>query len=180
MAHRYSQAYHHLQIDRFDGGSGEEQQQQYPQHDAVESSLAQKDPNNHPNDSKHEFTNEVTNQVEEENQTNIKKLRVSWAMEIGAVILSLAALIAIVVLLIVENGKPLSDWKAFFSLNTFVSILGVVAHSSIAFAVSSCVGQEKWNWFRKRADNVFAFKIFDDASRGPMGSMQLVWWLRVR
>jgi len=113
-------------------------------------------------------------------QQKIKPPRRSWNMEICSIVLSLAAIVAIIVLLVYADGKPLSNWTAPLSLNTVMSILGVISHISLAFAVSSCVGQEKWNWFKKRPERVLAFRRFDDASRGPWGSAQLIWWLKLR
>lgn len=103
-----------------------------------------------------------------------------WAPEVTALVISLGALVAITILLIYENGRPLNHWTISVSLNTVVSILGVVSHAFLGYAISAFISQEKWNWFKRHADQVLGFRIFDDASRGPWGSIKLAWWLRFK
>ncbi|KAI1642926.1 uncharacterized protein F4817DRAFT_275153 [Daldinia loculata] len=104
----------------------------------------------------------------------------NWNLEIGALVVSFSALAALIALLIYVNGRPLSDWKGSISVNVVISGLGAVSRTSLGFAISSCLGQAKWNWFKKRPDNLIAFDRFDDASRGPWGSLWLIIWLRIR
>ncbi|OTB12650.1 hypothetical protein K445DRAFT_320793 [Daldinia sp. EC12] len=104
----------------------------------------------------------------------------NWNLEIGALVVSFAALAALIALLIYVNGRPLSDWKGSVSVNVVISGLGAVSRTSLGFAISSCLGQAKWNWFKRRPDNLVAFDRFDEASRGPWGSLWLIIWLRIR
>ncbi|KAI1379459.1 hypothetical protein F4677DRAFT_464761 [Hypoxylon crocopeplum] len=98
--------------------------------------------------------------------------------ESRALALCFSALTTLVVLLIYVDGRPLEQWNGSISLNAVVSSLGAVSRTSLAFAISSCLGQVKWNWFRKRPDNLVVFDRFDDASRGPWGSLWLIIWIR--
>ncbi|KAK7926630.1 hypothetical protein PG985_003628 [Apiospora marii] len=104
----------------------------------------------------------------------------NWAPEIAALLCSAAALTALIILLTQEDRKPLDDWKAPFSLNTVASILSVVFRTPLAFAVGSCLGQGKWSWFSKRSGPVAVFAAIDEASRGPLGSLGLLWRLKAR
>ncbi|KAI9172581.1 hypothetical protein HJFPF1_02087 [Paramyrothecium foliicola] len=104
----------------------------------------------------------------------------SWILEISMVFLSVAALLAVSILLPLYHDKPLSSWTFFLSFNTIISILGAISRSSLAFAIGSCISQEKWNWFRQKVDYVVAFDRFDEASRGPWGSIRLLYWIRFR
>ncbi|KAF2828887.1 hypothetical protein CC86DRAFT_454524 [Ophiobolus disseminans] len=104
----------------------------------------------------------------------------SWAFEIFAVVVSAASIVAIVAVLYRENGKPLSAWKIGISLNTVVATLGTLARTNLAFAISSCVGQQKWSWFQRKSDKITAFERFDEATRGPLGGAKLFFWLRFR
>lgn len=101
-----------------------------------------------------------------------------WKFEIALLLLSICSLVAIIVVLAVEDGTPLESWKFYFSLNTIISILGTVSRSSLASAVGSCLAQEKWNWFRKRQDHLYIFDRIDHASRGSLGSFQLLFWMK--
>ncbi|KAK1974097.1 hypothetical protein LZ30DRAFT_694583 [Colletotrichum cereale] len=93
-----------------------------------------------------------------------------WILEICAVILSIMALAAIAVLLPLYNNKPLSTWSFKYSSNTVVSILGATSRASLAFAVSACISQGKWNWLWQRDDTLVVFDRFEEASRGPWGA----------
>ncbi|KAI0447474.1 hypothetical protein F4803DRAFT_546361 [Xylaria telfairii] len=101
-----------------------------------------------------------------------------WAWEYAALALSAGAVTALVTLLAYINNSPLSHWTLLISPTTAISILAAVARASLGFAISSCLGQAKWNWFRKRSDAILAFDRFDDASRGPWGSFWLIIWVR--
>lgn len=103
-----------------------------------------------------------------------------WKLDIAALILSCCALIALIALLIYGNNRPLEQWELFFSINTVVSILGTITRAPLAFCIGSCLAQAKWIWFSQRTDSLRAFERFEDASRGPMGSFKLVYWLYYR
>jgi hypothetical protein len=109
-----------------------------------------------------------------------KRNQHTWTFEILGLLFSLAMAAAIGVLLPIKDNSLVSAWTLPFSLNTVVSILGVASRASLVFVVSACLGQEKWNWFANREDNAAAFGRFDDASRGPLGSLRLVWWIKLR
>jgi hypothetical protein len=104
----------------------------------------------------------------------------SWTLEILALTLSAASIIALVAVLIRENNRPISAWTFPLTLNTLAALLGAIARTSLAFAMSACIGQQKWNWLRRRPDSVRAFERFDEASRGPWGGTRLFIWLRFR
>lgn len=104
----------------------------------------------------------------------------TWRLEVGAAILSMCAMVVLIVLLAHANGRPLEEWGFFISFNALISILGAIARAPLGFAMGSYLGQAKWNWFRKRSDSLLAFEKFEDASRGPMGSLTLLFWLNIR
>ncbi|KAI1074380.1 hypothetical protein F5B20DRAFT_596088 [Whalleya microplaca] len=103
-----------------------------------------------------------------------------WSLEIIALLLSTAASISLVVVLQKVNNHPLSDWTFKFSVNTIVSILSIIIRTSLVFAISSCISQGKWAWFRKRSGPLSRFATFDKASRGPLGCVSLIWGLKSR
>ena len=104
----------------------------------------------------------------------------SWAFEIAAITITLGALLAIIFVLHRENGKSLSSWTLAVTLNTVIATLSTLARSTLAFALSACMGQLKWNWLHGRADQIQAWERFDGASRGPWGATRLFIWLRAR
>lgn len=104
----------------------------------------------------------------------------TWTLEISAIALSIAALVAVAVLLPLYDNKPLTKWNFFLSFNTVISILGATSRAALAFAIGSCISQGKWNWFSRRDDSIMVFDRFEEASRGPWGSVRLLWWSKMR
>ncbi|KAF2014379.1 hypothetical protein BU24DRAFT_423344 [Aaosphaeria arxii CBS 175.79] len=104
----------------------------------------------------------------------------AWYLEILALVITLGCVIAIAVLLSKMNGRPLADWKMEASFNTVIAILGTISRTTLAFAVSSCIGQQKWGLFRQEPDQLRVFAMFDQATRGPWGATRLMFLLRTR
>lgn len=111
---------------------------------------------------------------------DLRRKLARWNWEILWTTVSVASLAATIVLLAYQNNRRLDAWTTFFSLNTFVSILAQVSRTSLAFGLSSSLGQAKWNFFRRRPGSLAVFDVFDQASRGPWGSANLTWRLRWR
>lgn len=82
---------------------------------------------------------------------------IAWVFEILALILSLVSMIAAVIVLQLEDGKPLATWTFATSINTVVSTLGTVSRAALKFAVSASIGQQRWNSLKRRADRTTAF-----------------------
>jgi hypothetical protein len=108
------------------------------------------------------------------------KSDVNWTLEIICVIISIICFCALAIVFKYYDGKPLSVWTFYFSMNTVASILGTVGKSTLLLAVSAAIGQGKWLWFQDRERNLIEFDTFDEASRGPLGSLKLLWRTRAR
>ncbi|KAK8047677.1 hypothetical protein PG996_015741 [Apiospora saccharicola] len=127
---------------------------------------------------------EVASVKEEESvQTLGRRARSPWAdwkWELLLLLLSILSFVATVITLYRLNNTSLDSWSFFLGLNTVVSILAAISRAALAFAVSSCVGQAKWNWYCQKQDSLYVFERFDQASRGPWGSFRLLGavWIR--
>ncbi|EMD87167.1 hypothetical protein COCC4DRAFT_84582 [Bipolaris maydis ATCC 48331] len=104
----------------------------------------------------------------------------SWALEIFSLLISALSIGAMIVILSRQNKKPITDWRFALTLNTVISTLGTTSRTTLAFALSACIGQQKWNWLYRKPDTIRSFERFDGASRGPWGSSKLLFWLRFR
>ncbi|KAK8051637.1 glycoside hydrolase superfamily [Apiospora rasikravindrae] len=102
-----------------------------------------------------------------------------WWAEIASVAGSIAAMVALVVVLALFDGRALSQWNFFIQPNTIISILVMVSKTSMLLAVSACLGQLKWKHFHDRPRPLSHLQIFDSASRGPLGSLFLMGNLRL-
>jgi hypothetical protein len=103
-----------------------------------------------------------------------------WLFDVIAVFVSGSACFSLIALLIIHDSRPITSWTFFLPLNAVVSILGAISRSSLAFAISDSIGQSKWNWFKIHSGPLATFNRFDEATRGPWGSMKLLWWSRFR
>jgi hypothetical protein len=96
-----------------------------------------------------------------------------WVLEIAALLLSALLLAATGVLLQHYDDEPQPDWE-MMSLNTLVAWMGTLSRALVLLPVSRSLGQLKWTWFATRPQNLADVQSFDDASRGVIGSMQLL------
>lgn len=104
----------------------------------------------------------------------------TWALEIFFLLVSWASMSAIVGLLVRYNQKPIVTWLEL-SLNAMISILATTFKSALLFALSSCLGQWTYISFsRRQYRQLSEFVIYDGASRGPFGSLLLLWRTRLR
>ncbi|RSL64007.1 hypothetical protein CEP51_013210 [Fusarium floridanum] len=99
----------------------------------------------------------------------------SWWLELVALCVCLGSFSGLLYLLLAYDGKPISEWTQFpLSLNALVSILSGISRASLAFVISMCLSQAKWNWATRYIEPLVDFERFDAASRGPWGSLRLM------
>jgi hypothetical protein len=101
-----------------------------------------------------------------------------WLLELVSWLFSAVCMAAVVGVLIGLQDEPLSKWwlaeKTGLTLNTYISILSKMAGAALILPVSEALGQLKWSWFLENSKQMWDFEIFDNASRGPWGSLLLL------
>ncbi|GKZ29576.1 hypothetical protein AbraIFM66950_005608 [Aspergillus brasiliensis] len=97
----------------------------------------------------------------------------TWVPEISATVLMLLCLVAIGVILKEYQGKPIPDLPWGLTLNAIISTLTTCSKSLLLYAISVSISQSKWAWFKRRQP-LQDLQTFDEASRGPLGSMGLL------
>lgn len=98
----------------------------------------------------------------------------TWLLEILSLLASLIFFSVLVVLLLLFDGKPVFQWHRV-SLNALVAIVSTATKACLAFAVAEAMAQWKWIWFAQRSRPLVDFNRIDQASRGTVGSLQLIW-----
>ncbi|CAH0002586.1 unnamed protein product [Clonostachys byssicola] len=96
-----------------------------------------------------------------------------WALESGSMIACFVQFAAMIIVCIFFNGKPVFDGP-FITLNTIISILSTGSKASMLTAVASCISQANWSLFAGPPRRLYDFEMVADASRGPLGSLQLL------
>ncbi|KAF6808051.1 hypothetical protein CMUS01_13976 [Colletotrichum musicola] len=96
-----------------------------------------------------------------------------WHLEALSSLLALSCLVAMAVILAIYQRKPLPEWPDVISINTLIAVFTAVFSASLILPIAEGLGQLKWTWFNKPR-SLADVKLFDDASRGPWGSILLV------
>ncbi|KAF1936729.1 hypothetical protein EJ02DRAFT_506389 [Clathrospora elynae] len=101
-----------------------------------------------------------------------------WLLELVSWLFSAVCMAAIIGVLIKLKDEPLNKWtlaeQTGLTLNTYISILSKMAGAALILPVSEALGQLKWSWFLEHSKQMWDFEIFDNASRGPWGSLLLL------
>ncbi|PVH73496.1 hypothetical protein DL98DRAFT_538297 [Cadophora sp. DSE1049] len=99
-----------------------------------------------------------------------------WKWELLSLVGTAMSLVAIVIVLNHYDGKPSPKWPYEITLNTLVSVFSTLLKALMMMAVAECISQLKWIWF-KDPRSLTDLTTFENASRGPWGSAQLLFTL---
>jgi hypothetical protein len=97
----------------------------------------------------------------------------NWWVCILSLFVSVSAIAAIVVLLLIVDGQTLPRLPLNITVNTYISFCSTLAKGTMLVAVNESISQLKWLWFRQPR-TLQDIQVFDDASRGPMGAVRLI------
>jgi hypothetical protein len=97
-----------------------------------------------------------------------------WGLETIGWIVSAFFMVAIIVTLMLHNGKPLPEWPFTITINTLISVFSQIGQTALAIPVSACMAQLKWLWFTKERHQLVDFQDIDSASHSPLSSLLLL------
>jgi hypothetical protein len=107
-----------------------------------------------------------------------------WPWEWLCELLAIGSLGSMIFVLWFYHDKPQAEWKqSYFTLNGLIAFLATLVKTGLIVPVSAAIGQRKWLRFMpgkervRRARRLGDFEVFDEASRGSLGSMKLVFSL---
>ncbi|KAL8916282.1 MAG: hypothetical protein Q9172_006372 [Xanthocarpia lactea] len=103
-----------------------------------------------------------------------KHVEDTWSLHALALFGSTISLAAIATLLGIYDGTPVFKWHGV-TLNAAIAVLAVILKGLLAFAVSEAIGQSKWIWFSRHERPLQDQALIDNASRGPLGSLQILY-----
>lgn len=110
-------------------------------------------------------------------ETAAARLAATWIVEAVAIVFSLLCMVALVALLAFASGKEILVWQGI-TLNTLTSLLATAAKLSALYVVASAISQAKWNLFHQQAGSLLDFEAIELASRGALGSFQMLFQTR--
>ena len=105
-----------------------------------------------------------------------------WLWELACWLISALAICAMALLLVVHSNRRLPvRWPLGITLNEEISILAAIFKYALAVPVDEALGQLKWTWFRGDSPRrLIEFERFDNAARGPWGSLTMLWHSKAR
>ncbi|KAK7910675.1 hypothetical protein PG985_013156 [Apiospora marii] len=98
----------------------------------------------------------------------------TWLYEFLAWMLSCYCFGGIVVTLALHHDKPIPEWPFDITINAVVSALSTIMGSALLVPLSSIIGQAKWSTVLNRRRKLADIVAYDEASRGPWGSVTLL------
>lgn len=100
-----------------------------------------------------------------------------WWQSILAALLAVAAVVASFVTLYPYQGNPLPDWPFYITIGALLSTYSVVLRTAVGFVLGEGLAQLKWRWYHQEQP-LYDLSLHDEASRGPLGAVLLLWRLR--
>ncbi|KAF2109365.1 hypothetical protein BDV96DRAFT_604706 [Lophiotrema nucula] len=99
-----------------------------------------------------------------------------WQFEICAAVFSLSSLVTLIAVLGHFHDRHQSTFKIdFFTPNSIVALLSTAIRASMLACICALLSQWKWNLVgRQDGDRISTLEIYDQASRGPWGCLQLL------
>ena len=107
----------------------------------------------------------------------VHDLAYTWRWELFTWLLDSAGFIANIILLVLFDGSRQSQWKSEVQITALVAALAQLSQSALLVPISSSIGQWKWKWLETERQAIDVDQ-FDQASRGPDGSMRLLYSLK--
>lgn len=104
-----------------------------------------------------------------------------WLWELLSWFMSALCILGIAVLLAHWNERAVPDhWPSGITLNAYIAVLSGIAKYALAVPVEASISQTKWQWFAGDARPLMDLEHFDDASRGPVGALKLIFRTKFR
>lgn len=103
-----------------------------------------------------------------------------WLFEILAWVLGTICLGGIALTLSLHADRPLPNWPLSITLNALISTLASISKAALMVPVASSISQRKWLWLSTGRWPLSDIEIYDEASRGPWGSLMMLFEIRWR
>lgn len=102
----------------------------------------------------------------------------NWVWEFGSWIASVLLLGGIALTLSIHNNQPLPKWPVGITINALISLLSTFSTSALMLVLTSVIGQGNWISFSRNEHRLSDFQPYDEASRGPWGSLKFLFTIK--
>jgi hypothetical protein len=85
----------------------------------------------------------------------------------------------VIVVLTLFDGKLQPEFSLGVTLNVLIEFITSIAKLSFMISIVSSLGQLKWLWFKADAQPLTDFQLHEDATGGGLGSLRLLFSLKV-
>ena len=103
-----------------------------------------------------------------------KGILTCWWWEITGAVVSAVCMGLVLVILGKADGLALDGWRVPIQPNSLISVFTTVGKSALMVSIAGCLSQLAWQHFASQPRSLDHIRVFDDASRGPWGAMELL------
>ena len=121
-------------------------------------------------------SNKAVAQLNHGNPSKQHSSLADWIPELVSLTLSILSLAATIGLVSSQHNRPLRNVFGAVTLNAAVAILTSAFKASMIMPVAEVISELKWLWFASGSQKLKDMEEYDRASRGPRGSLQLLFW----
>lgn len=108
-------------------------------------------------------------------RTSLLQLMNIWRWELCTWFLGTLGYLANLILVGISDGLLQRDWHSRIQITAFVAALAQVSQSALLVPMATSIAQLRWRWVLCANRPAIDLHRFDLASRGPDGSMRLLW-----
>jgi hypothetical protein len=101
-----------------------------------------------------------------------------WLYEICSLAMGIICFVCVIALLKIYDGKERPQWTDNITLNTVLSWLSTFWQASLVMPVAAGISQLCWVWCAEKTKPLRDVCYYDAASRGPWGSLLLLYRLK--
>ncbi|KAF2126905.1 hypothetical protein P153DRAFT_398990 [Dothidotthia symphoricarpi CBS 119687] len=133
----------------------------------------------HPNPSLASFQSDTTTQKHASVPSRMwrkweRYWRDGWHTEYWSCSLAIVSLVLMSWILKSYEHERLPEWPLHITINSIIALLTAFLKAGLALPLSEAISQLKWELFQHCPQPLITMDDFDSASRGPWGSLQLI------
>ncbi|CAH0052920.1 unnamed protein product [Clonostachys solani] len=110
----------------------------------------------------------------------MERLEETWIWETLALVWALMCLASVIIVLAFISGKSVSSWRMPIGPNALVGVFSTLSKAALMTVIPACISQLKWIHFSQSPRRLIDMQAYDDASRGPFGSLLFLHGLILR